>query len=168
MSRDKFLNGGAYCRSAFQAVGKTATAAGSGDNTEVSGAWVDRKGTKGISMSAKVVISFEAILTIGQTLSFGFNMQDATDIAGTAAADYGDVVAPTIVATGQSGGETVDDTIEFDVDLSGANEFIRIQATPDLSAGGTDTLKWSSTLILFGDSRQPASKALASLGGPTV
>lgn len=159
-------DGGAFSRSVFQAIAKTATAGGAGDNTEVNGAWQDREGDNGIAMSAKLVIVYEAVLGDGETLSFAANFQDATDANGTGADDYGDVVATQVVATGNSGGETVDGTVEIDVDLSGAKQFVRTQATPNLSAGSTDTLKWSSVLMFYGDKYQPATGAIAKVKHP--
>ena len=53
----------------------TPTAAGSGDATEVDGAWIDRLGYS----SAKLVIYYSATLTEAKTLSLAANMQDASD-----------------------------------------------------------------------------------------
>lgn len=167
--RSELLNGGAYSRTAFQAIAKTATAAGGGDNTEVDCAWVDRMDEHlGLAMSAKLVITYEAALADGQSLTFAGNFQDASDIAGAGAADYSDLILATIVAAANSAGSLEQGTVEIDVDLSGAKQFIRSQLTPNLSAGGTDTLKWTANLVLYGSSRQPSSKAIASVGGPAV
>lgn len=161
--RDKFYNGGAYCRSEFQAINKTATAGSTGDATEVDCAWVDRTGDNGIAMSAKLVITYTAALGQANTLSFTLNFQDADTIGGSGAADYGDAVAATVAATGDSGGSTETGTFEVDVDLGGASGFVRAQITPDLNRANTDTLEWSAALLFFGDGRQPASKAVASI-----
>ena len=105
--RSELLDGGAYCRTAFQAIAKTATAAGAGDNTEVDCAWVDRMDDDaGLAMSAKLVIIVEAALADGQSLTFAGNMQDASDIAGSDGDDYGDPVLATIVASANSAGST--------------------------------------------------------------
>ncbi|WP_192246076.1 hypothetical protein [Mesorhizobium silamurunense] len=161
--RDKIYNGGAYCRTAFQAINKTATAGSTGDATEVDCAWVDRKGDKGIAMSAKLIITYTTALGQGNTLSFALNFQDADTIGGSGAADYADAVSATVAATGDSGGSTETGTVEVDVDLGGAREFIRAQITPDLNRANTDTLEWSAALVFFGDGRQPASLAIASV-----
>lgn len=167
--RSELLNGGAYCRTAFAAIAKTATAGGAGDDTEVNTAWVDRMDDDyGMAMSAKLVIVYEAALADTETLTFAGNFQDASDAAGSDAADYGTAIAATTVSSADSAGSTNDGTIEIDVDLSAAKEFVRFQLTPNLSAGATDTLKWSATLVFFGGSRQPSSKAIASVGGPTI
>lgn len=164
--RSELYNGGAYCRSAFQAINKTATAAGAGDATEVNGDYVSRLGDHGLAMSAKLVITFTAALGQGETLTFAANFQDADDVSGTEAADYGDLVAATVVATGDSAGSTEKDTVEIDVDLSGAREFVRSQITPNLSRGATDTVEWSAALVFFGDKNQPATRAIATVEHP--
>lgn len=170
MQRSELLNGGAYCRSAFVAINKTATAAGSGDNTEVDGAWIDRildaDQDVGLAMSAKLVITYTTALAAGETLKFAVQFRDASDAGSTGVDDYEDAVAATVVATGDSGGSTETGTVEIDVDLSHAKQFIQAQITPDLSRNGTDTAEWSACLILFGAGRQPMTQAIASVGSP--
>lgn len=164
MNRSTVLNGGAYARSAFLAIGKTATAGGAGDATEVNSDYVDRAlADVGFAQSAKLVITYTATLAEGKTLSFAGNFQDATKSDGTAVADYSDAFAAHVVATGATGGSTETGTFEVDVDLSGAREFVRAQITPDLSATATDTCSWSAALVLFGDQRHPSTKAVASI-----
>jgi len=138
----------------------SATAGGGGDATEVNGAWTDRLGTKGMYMTAKLVITYTATLAATKTLAFAVNIQDASDSSGTGAADFGDALASTVVDTGESGGSTEVGTIELDFDLSSAKEFIRSQITPDLSATGTDTCSWQATWIFGGTDRGDVSKSL--------
>jgi hypothetical protein len=162
--RDKFLNGAAYSRSARGSGNNTATAGGTGDNTEVNGAYQSRMSDNGIALSAKLVISYTATLAAGATLTFAANFQDALTSGGSGVADYGDAVAATVVATGDSGGSTETGTFEVDVDLSGAREFIRAQVTPNLSAGATDTCAWHMDYIFYGDHRQPLTKSDVNIG----
>lgn len=171
-SRDQILNGGAYCRSAFLAINKTAVAAGSGDNTLVTSAFVDREmrdaagaaQVGGLAMSAKLIITYTAALGNNETLSFAVQARDAVDAAGADAANYGDVaMASTVVATADSGGSTEVDTAEVDIDLASARQFIGFQITPNLSRGATDTAEWSANIVFFGHSRTPISKAIASI-----
>ena len=165
MSRDTFHGGGAYCRTAFQAINKTATAGGSGDATEVDGAWVDRQlDDIGLALSAKLVITFTATLETGETLSFSGNFQDATSSAGAGADDFSTAFTATVVATGDSAGSTETGTYEVDIDLAGANRYIRSQITPNLSRSGTDTCEWSAAIVFFGDHRQPSTQATFKLG----
>lgn len=163
MTRSEFYDGGAYCRTARVTGNNTATAAGSGDNTEVNGAWLDRMISGGVALSAKLVINYTTTLTADATLSFGVQMRDATDDQGTGAADYGDAVAKTVVATGESGGSTETGTVEVDIDLAGAKQYIQAQITPDLSAGATDTAAWSATMVFFFDGRQPVTAKIGTV-----
>lgn len=164
--RDRFLDGGAYSRTVFEAINKTATAAGGGDNTEVDAAWVDRVlAGVGMALSAKLVILYTATLQTGETLSFSGNFQDATSLAGAGAADFSTAFAAVAVAVGDSAGSVETGTYEVDVDLSGARQFIRSQITPNLSAGGTDTCEWAANLVLYGDHHQPSTQATYKIGG---
>lgn len=162
--RANFLNGGAFARSARGSGNNAATAGGTGDATEVNGAWQSRMSKGGIALSAKLVISYTATLAAGATLTFAGNFQDALDAAGVGAADFGAAVPATVVATGASGGSTETGTFEIDVDLSGAREFIRSQITPNLSASATDTAAWHMDYVLFGDHREPNTKSTVNIG----
>ena len=126
-------------------------AAGAGDASEDSGAWIDRQGY----LSGKLVISYEAVLAATETLSIAANIQDATDSSGTGAADFGTAFANAVVATGQAGGSTERGTVEIDVDLNLANQYLRSQVTPDLSASATDTAIITATFILGGAQELP-------------
>jgi hypothetical protein len=166
--RSELLNGGAYCRSAFVAINKTATAAGSGDNTEVDGAVIDRKHPTegGLAMSAKLMLPFTTTLGGAETLKFAVQVQSGALADGSDMADYGTGIATTTVATGDSGGSTETGVAEVDIDLSGAGRYVRVQPTPNLSASGTDTAEWAAIMALFGDSRQPSSLKIGNVGSP--
>lgn len=160
MNRADIHDGGYRARSEF-AGAVAATAAGSGDATEVNGQWVSRDiANVGMAVSAKLVIGYEAVLAEGKTLTIAANIQDATDSSGTGVADYGTAVAATTVATGDTGGSTERGTIELDFDLAEANEYVRAQFTPDLSASGTDTAKVSAHWVFFGAPKGPMTKSL--------
>ena len=165
-------NGGANARSARGSGGLTATAGGAGDNTVANANWVSRKDdrNKGIALSVKLIVSYSAVLAAAATLKFAVNFQDATDGAGTGAAQYpvGESVATTTAAIGPAGGGTVSGTFEVDMDLAGAREFIRAQVTPDLSAGATDTLSFHMDYVFFGEQRGPTTKSPVNLGSPDL
>lgn len=157
MGRDAILNGGAYCRAAF-VLGNT-TAEG-----ETNGAWVDRvdPNDKGIALSAKLLVSYTATLVDGGTLDLAVTLRDAISAAGSGADDYVDMPSKQ-VEQANSGGETVTGVAEIDIDLSGALQFVQPQITLIGSGGGT--VAYSAQLVLFGDGRQPSTKALSTLGG---
>lgn len=164
--RSQLLNGGAYCRTAFAAINRTATAGGTGDNTEVDCAYVDRikdsDAAGGIAQSMKLVIGFTSALNAGETLSFAIQIQDDADGVGSGT-DFGEPIVKTVVATGASPNSTEVGTVEVDVDLSGAKRFVRAQVTPDLSRGGTDTAEWAASYVMFGHDPVPISQAIANV-----
>jgi len=137
-------NIGAYLSAAFAALMQV-TAGGSGDAVEVSGPWIDRDGFE----SCSVVVSGQATLADADTLSLGMNLQDATDSAGAGVADLaGTTIASAVIATGGTGGSTEDVAWKNDFILAGANQFVRAQITPDLSAGATDVATLVAVMIL--------------------
>lgn len=150
-------NGGAYCRSA-RILGNTTTV-----DAEVDGGYFAREDDNGIALSAKLVIPYSAALAAGETLSVAVQWQDATDASGTGVADFETAVAATVVATGESGGSTETGTVEIDIDLSGARSYLRPQIT--LATSGVGTAAWQAIAVLFGDARQPSTKAIATVGG---
>lgn len=135
------------------AANTAATAAGSGDNTAVTGAIIDRNAI-GNPQSAVLAIPFTATLAEGETLSIGYTVEEGQ------ANDLSDVetlqtAALAVVATGPSGGGTVTGTFEVNVPLMGAGRYVRANFTPDLSAGATDTAALSAVLVLGGADRLP-------------
>lgn len=131
----------------------SATAGGTGDATEKDCAYIDRQGFS----SLKVVIAYSATLAATKTLSVAANLQDATSSAGAGVADYGSAMASAVVATGGTGGSTETGVVELDFDISGADQYVRLQFTPDLSATGTDTATISAVYILGGAQVQPVT-----------
>lgn len=163
MSLKNVRDGGAFVRTVYAGAG-AATAGGGGDNTAVNGSWVDRNQGYGMHQSAKLVISYTTALTAAQTLSFTAKLQDATSIGGAGAADLANdtidnfAFPVTVVATGAG---TVNGTVELDLNLAKAREFIRAVITPDLSNANTDTVSWQAVLLFFGADRAPITKTLA-------
>jgi hypothetical protein len=121
-----------------------ALAAGTGDATKVTSIDIDRLGY----MSGTLVISGQATLQEAKTLSFTIDIQDCSTADGTFASYK--AVAKTAYATGDSGGSTDYFCIPVDVNLEGADRYLNIDITPDLSATGTDTATWAATMILAG------------------
>lgn len=134
-------NIGAYL-TAHPAGGGRGVAAGTGDNSEVDGPYVDRQGCN----SATLVISGRAVLTEDKTLSITANIQDSDDGDG-AGDDFGPAFAKTVVATGGAGGSTEDFCVKLDFDLSAARRYVRAQVTPDADAGSADLFHWGATWI---------------------
>lgn len=132
----------------------TATAGGSGDATEVNGAYIDVTGYD----SLKVLVPYVTTLAASETLTFAANLQDATAIGGTGVADFGTEIAATVVATGAVTGGT--GVVEMDFDVSQSRGFVRVQITPNLSRANTDTAAFSAVYVLGGALRQPVTAAI--------
>ena len=146
-------NAGALMAGRFGLAGFTITAGGTGDNAEVNGAFIDRRGFN----SLKVLVPFTATLGDAQTLSLAANVQSAADDSGAGAADYGEALASAVQATGGTGGSTETGVLELDYDLSGCGPFVRVQFTPDLSAANTDTASLGAVYVLAGATENPVS-----------
>ena len=131
------------------------TAGAGNDGVEVAGPEIDRLvDLAEPCLSAIIAICWSATLAEGETLTLLGNLQDDTTTGmATAVADHGDALASAVVATGPSGGGTVNGCTLFTVDLSDARQFIRLQSTANLSAANTDTVDIAA-MILFGGAHQ--------------
>lgn len=148
MAPPSISNFGAYCTA--RVCGHTnAVAAGTGDNTAVTGATIDRQGFG----SGKAVVSWRTSLTAAKTLSLAVAYQDSADGStwNTAVA----LQASTVVKTGAATNSV--DEVEFNIDFSGLQRYIRINFTPDLSHTSTDTVDIGAVLILGGADTLPAA-----------
>lgn len=135
------------------AANTAATAAGTGDNTAVIGAIIDRVAI-GTPQSAVLAIPFTATLGEDETLSIGYTVQEGQD-SGLSDAATLQTAALAVVATGPSGGGTVTGTFEVNVPLMAAGRYVRANFTPDLSASGTDTAALAAVLVFGGAERLP-------------
>lgn len=121
----------------------SATAAGTGDNTAVESAAIDRAGAVSYD-SAVLNLSWLTTLTADKTLSFTVTYTESDDDS-----SYGSAVtlyAKAVVKTGAVTAGTGLTTIPFD--LIGTKRYLKISVTPDLSHSGTDTATWMGTLVL--------------------
>ena len=130
-----------------------ALAAGTGDATEVDGPWIDRLGYD----SCRVGVVGRATLTEAATLTVAFNLQDSIDSSGSDAADFGDAYAAATQATGGAGGSTEEIQAAASFNLRGAKRWIRLQHTPNLSAGATDVSTLAGAVVLIGKVEEPVS-----------
>lgn len=129
------------------------TAAGAGDATAVTGVIIDRAALRW-PKSGVFAVPFTATLAANETLSLVMTVQDG-DAANLSDAATFATRANAVIATGPSGGGTVTGEIEFDVNLSGAKRYLRLNYTPDLSRGATDTAALSAVAVLGGFDRVP-------------
>jgi len=133
-------------KTAYAVAGVDVTAGGTGDATEVDCDYVD---TQGLG-SLKAVVVYTATLAAAATLSITANFQEDADGNGVGT-DYGAALAATVVATGPEGGGTVKGTVELDLrTVAGADRYLRLQFTPNLSAADTDVAELAAIYVLGG------------------
>lgn len=128
--------------------GVSIVAAGTGDNTALTGATIDRLGYG----SAEFVIAYKTTLASTQTLSFAAEYQLSSD--GSSWDTAVSLQAATVARTGAvTAGQGI---VKFDVNMEGFKRYIRFNFTPDLSASSTDTAVVYGTAILGGADLLPA------------
>jgi hypothetical protein len=142
--------------SQMKAVGLTAqsgVAAGTGDNTELTSAAVDRMIVGGIGfLSGLFVINYLTTLTAAATLKATVKIADSDD--GTTFGSDTTLASAVTLATGAL--TAAAGAYELGVDLSAYKQYVRFKVTLDLSASGTDTFVYGSGVILAGADRLPA------------
>lgn len=122
----------------------SATAGGTGDNTQATGATIDRVGFG----SAKVVVSYTATLAAAATMTLAVSRQTSEDGSTWATATV--LQAATLAATGDSGGSTETGVVTFNESYEVVARYVRYLVTPNLSAANTDTALVATTVILGG------------------
>lgn len=135
-----FLNTAAKAKSVYVGAG-SATAAGTGDNTKVSGACIDIQGYN----AAKLVIAYTTTLTAAKTLSFTVEYNQVETDA-TAFETAVELYPKTVVQTGAG---TKTGTLEIDLKLADKKRYFGVNITPDLSHTSTDTALWAASLVLL-------------------
>lgn len=138
----------------------SATAGGSGDNTLVTGTVIDLLSTtlfpQGRPKSCKVLLPYTTTLASAETLTLGSVLLEHSSDNSTFAT-LGTVASGT-VSTGGSGGTTNTGIYQgLSVNLEGANRYVRIKFTPNLSASGTDTAQIAAVAVFGGFPRPPVS-----------
>jgi hypothetical protein len=120
------------------------------DNVLVTSAVVDRQGFA----SAQLQVGLTNSLASGETAKGTFNIYDCTTSTSTFTS-YSAVAASVTLKTGTtSANKTV---AYYNIDLSGAKQFIKIDAKVDLSASGTDTASYFANLVLGGADKEPVA-----------
>jgi hypothetical protein len=132
------------------------TAAGTGDNTEVECEIVDLVAL-GNPQSCKIVFAYETTLTAAKTLTLAFDVDHGADSGLSDAAVYDAGMTATVLETGAQTAAV--DSYEYDLDLAGAKQYLRVQYTPDLTHSGTDTVKMSCVIVFGGFSEIPATES---------
>ncbi len=133
--------------SVFALQSTSVTAGGTGDNTEVNGVAIDLAQIPGSPNSVVFELPIRAVLGAANTGKVTANLQDSAN-----GSDWTDITTPAEILslTGQSGGSTETGVARLGFDLTKARRYIRIQATPDLSAANTDTAVLGGGVATFG------------------
>jgi hypothetical protein len=125
------------------------TAGGTGDNTAVTGATINRShtialgnGDNGVTFlsNGKLIVTYKATLTASQTLSLAIAYQTSAD--GSSWNTAVTLLASTAVLDATGSGVK-----EYDLALVDKPQYIRFNFTPDLSHSGTDTAVVSATFV---------------------
>lgn len=131
-------------------------AGGAGDNTEVTGATIDRKD----ALSVVLLLTGKAVLADTETISVvNIDLQESDD-GTTWDADDNQVTTDKVLKT-SSGGTTEDFCYHLEVDLAKhkvRKRYIRFNITYDLSAANTDTCRAGAQALLMGLRVKPATK----------
>lgn len=131
------------------------TAAAGQDNTEQTGAAIALSPLNN-PKTLSVVIAFKATLAAAATLTLK-NVRLVTGPTSSPATVLATATASVVVATGPGGGGSREGCYRADFDLSGADEYVALQYTPDLSAGSVDTCNITAVGMFGGGVIDPAS-----------
>lgn len=126
-------------------------AAGTGDNTEITGQTIDCKGYG----SCKIGVAYHCVVADTKTLSIGTKYQTSSDGSSWDTAVV--LEAPAVKATGANPTLEFNGVVSFDLALSPLKRYLRVNVTPDLNASGTDTAEVATVVILGGADSLPAA-----------
>jgi hypothetical protein len=141
----------AYFTPVFAAAETAVTAAGAGDNTEITTAQIDLRDQFGTTRFTSLTLTVAAQATLAATRALDLKsvrFQHSDD------ANTWDDVKPgvTLLSLTSVAGGTVTGAADIGCILAEAKRYVRAKFTPDLSAAGTDTAKVSAVYILSGAS----------------
>ncbi len=108
------------------------------DGVEQNGPWTALQSGAISRFGLQVAALSKANLAAAVTYSLTWNLQDASDISGTGAADFGTAKTITVIGTGAVTDELTVDKVQQD--MAGHRGFVRIQYTLTLSSGSVDTV----------------------------
>lgn len=148
---------GAYIAVLRALANTSLTAAGTGDNTVITGAILDRQ-AKDFPLSAVVAVPFTATLAASKNLFLKNVLVEHGDDSGLSdVATFATLEDATghAIATDSGSGSTLTGCKEYSIDLTGAKRYIRIKATPDLDASGTDTAAISGVVVYAPSAQLP-------------
>ena len=154
MNVSQSRNIGAYIKRVLAFNHLQVVAGGGADGVAQNGRGIDRSldASGNLSLSASVGLLISAVLAGSETASAVVQIQDSDDDgSGDAYADFGDPSAATLV----SDGADENGVLDFDIDLSGAKKWVRMEVTVTMSAGDTDTAELMGDLVMAGPPERP-------------
>lgn len=147
-------NIGAYITTRFGLV-RTAFGAGNGgDLAATAGSAIQRTLKRPLHLSAKLVVGWKATMASGQSLTL--TVQPRHSEAGSVYEDLGDPVEEVIPAL--NSGAAQEGTVEVDVNLKDAHDYIRAQVAGDLTASGVSTAEVFAIWVLGGGETIPPTE----------
>lgn len=131
-------------------------AAGGGDGTANKQTAFDRRTLGGLDLSAAVLVPYSSSIATSETATIVVKFQHSST---TVDGDFTDLTA-TDGATSHT--ISITDADEHGVlrvayDLAPAKRYLRVVATPDCSASGTDFVTYAAVVEFSGSDHQPAS-----------
>jgi hypothetical protein len=131
------------------------------DDAEQTGTNIDREAfSNHPALSCKVIIPYNASLAATETLTVVSNFQHSS-ASSAGWADFDDKDGSTqnsvVTTTGTTAATTPAAVLTYDVDLSSAKRWVRIQITPTLSAASADTCGIAGTIVFGGENTLPAA-----------
>lgn len=134
---------------------QSGVAAGTGDNTELTSAAIDRNAAGGVGYLAGVfMIATRLNLAAAATCALTLKIAESDD-----GSSFGsDTTLINAVQIGPTGAAVNSDNVtRFDLELHKRKRYIRLKVTMNLSAGATDTFVYGALVELFSPDRMPAA-----------
>ncbi len=127
-------------------------AAGTGDNTELTSAGIDRMPVgQGGFLSAILAIAYKTSLTAAATLALTVKISESDDNSSWGADST--LINAEVLSTGAQ--TNLVGVRELGLDLTQRKRYIRFKITMDLSAGATDVFVYAANLTLLNADRLP-------------
>lgn len=146
IAHSRAVDGGAYCDAVCSLVPDTFTAGSGDDNVFKDGETIDRIARR-LPQSMKIAVLLHLVMASGQRATISNVLQDKE--VGENFAQYGEL-PDDVVITANDDGSAIVTTVNLDVDLAGAKQYVRHRTRVNLSASGTDTAAVAATATLFG------------------
>ncbi len=127
-------------------------------HSTVSGNWIDRTvDLQFMYQSAKVCVAIQGQTTEDETFTVSCNLQDAATSTGSGAADFGTTADVDLImgSTASTADQVVTGVLEYNVDLTTADRFIRTQislAFSSASTAGVNQCDHAAPFLILGGS----------------